>query len=62
MAQKHVWCYTLRLFHTFAVFENNRKINANRDPKINAFGPKMALERSRVALFIHLCQVVKEIF
>ena len=33
MARNHVWRYTLRLFHTFAVFEKNRKIDAKREPK-----------------------------
>ena len=30
MAQNHVWRYTLRLFHTFALFEKIRKIDAKR--------------------------------
>ena len=33
MARNHVWRYTLRLFHTFAIFEKGRKIDAKRDPK-----------------------------
>ena len=33
MARNHVWRYTLRLFHTFAPFENNRKICAKREPQ-----------------------------
>ena len=34
MARNHVWRYTLRLFHTFAIFEKkNRKINEKRDPE-----------------------------
>ena len=31
MAQNHVWRYTLRLFHTFAIFEKSRKIDAKMD-------------------------------
>ena len=34
MARNHVWRYTLRLFHTFAIFEKNRKINAKRTSKV----------------------------
>ena len=34
MAQNHVWRYTLRLFHTFAIFGKNRKVDAKRAPKI----------------------------
>ena len=34
MARNHVWRYTLRLFHTFAIFEKNRKIDAKREPKV----------------------------
>ena len=33
MARNHVWRYTLRLFHTFAIFEKNRKIDAKREAK-----------------------------
>ena len=33
MARKHVWRYTLRLFHTFAIFEKSQKINVKRDAK-----------------------------
>ena len=34
MARNHVWRYTLRLFHTFAIFEKSRKVDAKRGPKI----------------------------
>ena len=37
MAQNHVWRYTLRLFHTFAIFEKIQKIDAQRDPKSCVF-------------------------
>ena len=37
MAQNHVWRYTLRLFHTFAIFEKNRKIDAKRDANSRVF-------------------------
>ena len=33
MARNHVWRYTLRLFHTFAIFEKSRKIDAKREAK-----------------------------
>ena len=32
MARNDVWRYTLRLFHTFALFETNREIDAKREP------------------------------
>ena len=35
--QNHVWRYTLRLFNTFVIFKNHRKINAKRVPKSNVF-------------------------
>ena len=35
MARNHVWRYTLRLFHTFAIFGKNRKVDAKRAPKIH---------------------------
>ena len=31
MAQNHVWRYTLRLFHTFSIFEKDQKTNAKRE-------------------------------
>ncbi len=34
MARNHVWRYTLRLFHTFAILEKTPKINAKMVPKI----------------------------
>ena len=37
MARNHVWRYTLRLFHTFALFEKNRKIDAKRHPESHVF-------------------------
>ena len=50
MARNHVWRYTLRLFHTFAIFENNRKINEKRDPESRAFGFKNEPWTRRVRL------------
>ena len=41
MAQNHVWRYTLRLFHTFSVFEKDRKIDAKREAKSCHFWSKM---------------------
>ena len=38
MARKHVWRYTLRLFHTFAIFEKTQKNYAKRDPQNRVFG------------------------
>ena len=37
MARHHVWRYTLRLFHTFVLFEKNRKNDAKRDAKSRVF-------------------------
>ena len=34
MARNHVWRYTLRLFHTFALFEKNRKSMPKGRPKV----------------------------
>ena len=42
MAQNHVSCYTLRLFHTFAIFEKSRKIDAKREAKSHVFSSKNA--------------------
>ena len=50
MARNHVWRYTLHLFHTFAIFENNRKINENRDPESRAFWSKNEPWTRRVRL------------
>ena len=41
MAQNHVWRYTLRLFHTFGLFEKSRKIDAKMEPKSRGFWSKM---------------------
>ena len=40
MGRNHVWRYTLCLFHTFAVFENNRKNDAKREAKSRGFCSK----------------------
>ena len=40
IVQNHVWRYTLRLFHTFAIFEKSRKIDAKREPKSRGFCSK----------------------
>ena len=40
MAQNHVWRYTLRLFHTFSIFEKSRKIDAKREAKSCHFWSK----------------------
>ena len=40
MAQNHVWRYTLRLFHIFAIFKKYRKIDAKRDAKSYHFWSK----------------------
>ena len=40
MARNHVWRYTLRLFHTFAIFEKNRKNDAKREAKSHVFSSK----------------------
>ena len=37
MAWKHVWRYTLRLFHTFVIFEKIRKIDAKREAQSHHF-------------------------
>ena len=39
-AQNHVWRYTLCFFHTYAVFEQNRKIDAKRGTKSRRFWVK----------------------
>ena len=41
MARNHVWRYTLRLFHTFAIFEKSWKIDAKREAKSQAFWSKV---------------------
>jgi len=41
MARNHVWRYTLRLFHTFAIFEKSEKINAKRYAKKHVFCSKI---------------------
>ena len=41
MAQNHVWRYTLRLFHTFAIFEKGLKFDAKMEPKSCGFWSKM---------------------
>ena len=44
MAQNHVWRYTLRLFHTFAIFEQTQTKNCDeRDPKSHVFGSESEL-------------------
>ena len=43
MAWNHVWRYTLRLFHTFAIFERSRKIDAKRVVKREVFDQKSTL-------------------
>ena len=48
MAQNSVWRYTLRLFHTFAVFEKIKELMQQGMPNVVIFGPKADLERSRV--------------
>ena len=40
MARNHVWRYTLRLFHTFAIFEKSQKIDAKREAKSLVFSLK----------------------
>ena len=40
MARNQVWRYTLHLFHTFAIFEKSRKIDAKREPKSCVFSFK----------------------
>ena len=37
MARNHVWRYTLRLFHTFAIFEKSRKIDATTEAESHTF-------------------------
>ena len=51
MARNHVWRYTLRLFHTFAIFEKSEKINAKRYAKKHVFALKSILGRLWVDLF-----------
>ena len=41
MAQNHVWRYTLRLFHTFSIFEKSWKFDAKREAKSCHFWSKM---------------------
>ena len=49
MAQNHVWRYTLRLFHTFAIFEKKKlKIYTKREAKSYTFVEKCTLGRPRV--------------
>ena len=37
MAQNHVWRYTLRLFHTFGLFEKSGKVDAKMETKSRGF-------------------------
>ena len=37
MAQNHVWRYTLRLFHTFAIFEKTSKNRCEKGPQKSCF-------------------------
>ena len=53
MARNHVWRYTLRLFHTFAIFEKNRKIDAKRIPKIVFCDENWSHVCPRINLFFH---------
>ena len=40
MAWNHVWRYTLRLFHTFAILKKQEKNDAKRDAKSLVFWSK----------------------
>ena len=50
MAWKHVWRYTLRLFHTFVIFEKIKKNDAERDPQSHVFSSKNGPWAPRVPL------------
>ena len=50
MAQNHVWRYTLRLFHTFSIFEKEKKSMPKGRLKVVIFDPKCDLGRSKVDL------------
>ena len=43
MARNHVWRYTLRLFHTFALFEQIRKSDAKREANSNVVMKRRAV-------------------
>ena len=55
MARNHVSHYTLRLFHTFAIFEKSQKMDAKRDAQSHTFGwkngPRASLVRPKTALY-----------
>ena len=53
IARNHVWRYTLRLFHTFAIFEKIEKSMPKGRPNIVFFDEKWHLGRPRVDLFCH---------
>ena len=57
MAQNHVWRYTLRLFHTFAIFEKYRKIDAKRDAKSYHFWSKSRPRARKSRLILHFSTI-----
>ena len=57
MAQNHVWRYTLRLFHTFAIFEKYQKIDAKRDAKSCHFWSKNRPWARKGRLILHFSTI-----
>ena len=60
MAQNHVWRYTLRLFHTFAIFEKSRKIDAKMEPKSRGFWSKMRPWASKGRLILRFLSIFEK--
>ena len=52
IARNDVWRYTLRLFHTFALFEKNRKIDAKRESPKSCFLMKMIPRAPKVRFIL----------
>ena len=53
MAQNHVWRYTLRLFHTFAISENIEKSMQKGMPKVGFFGLGLGAQGPIDSAFFH---------
>ena len=66
MARNHIWRYTLRLFHTFAIFEQKKdeKWTQKGNPKVMFFHQNVCLLASLFGLIFHFflfedCESVK---
>ena len=57
MAQNHVWRYTLRLFHTFAIFEKGRKMEPKREAECHHFSSKSRPWAKQGRLIHSLCLI-----